>query len=74
MNEFFVALNRLRVERNWTYDELADRIGMSRRNLLRLCVDPNARVRDRTAAQLRRFIAETDTRRTAALAREESAP
>jgi len=63
VNPELLDLERIRLESNFTYDALAARIGISRRNLFRLLRKRQVVMHARTRHKIQRFIAEHDGRR-----------
>lgn len=57
LSEFY-ALNRIRVERNLTYEALANQIGLKPQTLYRVLNVPNPHVHDRTLFKIQRFLAQ----------------
>jgi transcriptional regulator with XRE-family HTH domain len=55
--EVVEALKRIRLERDWTYDQLAEQACVSRRNLIRLMTTDSS-IRDRTLFKLSRYVDE----------------
>lgn len=55
MNEL-LTLSRLRLERDLTYQQLADEVGMPFQTLYRLLTVPNARVHDRSLFKIQRYL------------------
>ena len=56
MVQEIVELNRIRLERDLTYQRLADETGISLQTLYRILNQPNARLRDRTLYKVQRFL------------------
>jgi transcriptional regulator GlxA family with amidase domain len=56
VNSEVFDLHRIRLDREYTFDVLADRIGISRRNLFRLFRHPHVRMHALTRAKIQRFI------------------
>jgi transcriptional regulator GlxA family with amidase domain len=63
MNHEVFDLHRIRLAQNWTFDALALRIGISRRNLFRLFRYPQATMHATTRAKIQRFIVRHGRRR-----------
>ena len=51
-----IELNRLRLEKNLTYERMADGIGITRPTLYRILRNPDARMHDRTMYRVRRYL------------------
>jgi DNA-binding Xre family transcriptional regulator len=51
------ALQLLRLDRDLTYGELADELGLSKRNLIRLMTERGAGMQDRTLHKIRKYLA-----------------
>lgn len=49
-------LNRLRIERDLTYDKMAREIGITPQNLYRLLNTPNPNLFDRTLYRIRKYL------------------
>lgn len=49
-------LNRIRLERDLTYEALAQQVGLQRTTLLRLLTTTGPRMHDRTLFKIRRFL------------------
>lgn len=58
MTNELLEINRIRLDEDLTYEELAEAIGIERTTLLRLLTVPNRGMHDRTLHKLRRFLAE----------------
>jgi predicted transcriptional regulator len=52
-----VELNRLRLERDLTYDRLAQLTGLRIQTLYRILTVPNAKLHDRTLYKIQKFLA-----------------
>ena len=50
-------MQQLRLDRDWTYQELADAVGVSRGHLFLLLRTPGARTMARTLARMKRRVA-----------------
>lgn len=50
------ALHRVRLDRDLSYEALAEELGLSRRNLFRLMNDKRATMHDRTLHKIRRYL------------------
>jgi transcriptional regulator GlxA family with amidase domain len=68
MNTELLDLERIRLDRDLTFDSLAARIGISRRNLFRLFEQPQAQMHKRTRTKIQKFIARHQPRRKKARA------
>jgi transcriptional regulator with XRE-family HTH domain len=68
-----VELNRIRLDEDLTYEQLADAIGIERTTLIRLLRTPGREPFDRTLHKVRRYLdarrARATTRRRASAAR-----
>jgi transcriptional regulator with XRE-family HTH domain len=54
--EAIEALHRVRLDRDLSYEALAEELGLSRRNLFRLMNDKRATMHDRTLHKIRRYL------------------
>jgi transcriptional regulator with XRE-family HTH domain len=58
-----LELNRIRLDEDLTYEELAEAIGIERTTLLRLLQSPNRKPYDRTLHKIKRFLDQHTTPR-----------
>jgi transcriptional regulator with XRE-family HTH domain len=56
MTNELLELNRIRLDEDLTYEDLAERIGIDRTTLLRLLQQPNRGAHDRTLHKIRRYL------------------
>lgn len=62
-------LQRVRLERDLTYRELADLLGMSERGIAKLLGTPRPKPWERTLHKVRKFLAESESKARRAVSR-----
>ncbi len=56
IREVVDELHRIRISRDLTYDDLAEELGLSRRNVVRFMTERGAGVQERTLYKIRQYL------------------